>query len=377
MGPELGVTMKTLLQHAIYALVQTPGATLTDLYHLLNPADRRFRTRVVRNAALDDNTRKFWLAYEDSTYYQASFEPVVNRLAPFFRPPLSVVLSTASWSVGEELNKHSRVVCVDVSHLRGLSQQVVGQLAFGQFQQTFFARDYRTDLSGFIPYQIYVDEFARFAGDSEESLTELFIGIRKFRVGLNVALQTTANISPRLCSTIIGNAGVMGCLRVSAGESRYLAQELQLLERTGARSGPEMADIERAIADERVRLRQLGTTDSHVLQSLLGEWQRAHKARLLDSPVSEHGTLRPDLLQNLERGHMILTGVPGYPSCLSVRIPSEPPVRAEPFPGTVEELIQHSRMCFGKVPEHPPVEGMLEGEPNNEDDDDEDFVVLR
>jgi hypothetical protein len=99
-----------------------------------------------------------------ASLYQASFEPVVNRLAPFFRPPLSVVLSTASWSVGEELNRHSRVVCVDVSHLRGLAQQVVGQLAFGQFQQSFFERDYRTDLSGFIPYQVYVDEFARFAG---------------------------------------------------------------------------------------------------------------------------------------------------------------------------------------------------------------------
>jgi hypothetical protein len=120
------------------------------------------RTRVVRNPALDANTREFWLAHEESTYYQAAFEPVVNRLAPFFRPPLSVVLSTASWSVGEELNRHSRVVCVDVSHLRGLAQQVVGQLAFSQFQQSFFARDYRTDLPRLIPYQVYCDEFARF-----------------------------------------------------------------------------------------------------------------------------------------------------------------------------------------------------------------------
>ena len=270
MGPELGVTMKTPFQNAIYALLQTPGALLTDLYQLLNPADRSFRNRVVRNPALDDKTREFWLAYERSQYYQASFEPVVNRLAPFFRPPLSVVLSTPSWSVGQELNHHTRVVCVDVSHLRGMAQQVVGQLTFGQFQQSFFARDYRTDLPGWLPYQLYADEFARFAGDSEDALLELFIGIRKLRVGLNVALQTTATLSSRLCSTIIGNAGVVGCLRVSAEESRYLAQELQLLERTGMRPGPVMAEIERAIARERARLRQLRTTDSHVLQSLLG-----------------------------------------------------------------------------------------------------------
>jgi hypothetical protein len=47
------------------------------------------------------------------------------------------------------------VVCVDISHLRGLAQQAVGQLAFGQFQQSFFARDYRTDLPEFLPYQLY------------------------------------------------------------------------------------------------------------------------------------------------------------------------------------------------------------------------------
>jgi hypothetical protein len=269
------------------------------------------------------------------------------------------------------------VVCVDVSHLRGLAQQVLGQLAFGQFQQSFFARDYRTDLPGLLPYQLYADEFARFTGDSEDALMELFIGIRKFRVGLNVALQTTATISSRLCSTIIGNAGVVGCLRVSAEESRYLAQELQLLERTSAHSSPEMVDIERAIARERARLRQLGTTDSHILQLLLSEWQRAQKARLLGSPEAERNTLRPDLLQHLERGHMILASVPGYKGCMSLRVPPEPPARAEPFPGTVEELIQHSRMSFGKVPERPPAGGMLEGEPNSGNDDDEDFVVIR
>jgi hypothetical protein len=369
------VTMKTLFQHALYALLQTPGSALTDLYHLLNPANRTFRTRVVRNPALDENTRAFWAAYEDSAYYQAAFEPVVNRLAPLFRPPLSGVLSSASWSVGEELNKHSRVVCVDVSHLRGVAQQVMGQLAFSQFHQTFFARDYRTDLSGFIPYQLYVDEFARFAGDSEESLTELFIGIRKFRVGLNVALQTTANISPRLCATIIGNAGVMGCLRVSVGESRYLAQELQLLDWAEAPAGPEMANIERAVADERAHLRQLGTTDSRVLQSLLGEWQRAHKARLLDAPAAERGTLRPEVLPNLAPGHLILAGAPGYPGCLSVRVPSQPPVSTDPFPATPEELIEHSRHRFGKIPDTSTAPAIQTPEPD--DDEDASFVVIR
>jgi hypothetical protein len=43
----------------------------------------------VRNPALDEKTREFWLAYDRRTYYQASFGPAVDRLAPLFRRPLS------------------------------------------------------------------------------------------------------------------------------------------------------------------------------------------------------------------------------------------------------------------------------------------------
>ena len=168
----------------------------------------------------------------------------------------------------------------------------------------------------------------------------------------------------------------MGCLRVSAEESRYLAQELQLLERTDARTGPEIADIECAIADERARLRQLSTTDSHVLQALLREWQRAQKERLLDSPASERSVLRPDLLQNLERGHLILSGVPGYPGCLSVRVPSEPPGHTDAFPGTSEELIEHSRSRFGKLPDMPTSVDVPTYDPDD-DNDDASFVIIR
>jgi hypothetical protein len=43
----------------------------------------------MRNQALDEKTREFWLAYDRTTYHQASFGPAVDRLAPLFRPPLS------------------------------------------------------------------------------------------------------------------------------------------------------------------------------------------------------------------------------------------------------------------------------------------------
>jgi hypothetical protein len=109
--------------------------------------------------------------------------------------------------------------------------------------------------------------------------------------------------------------------------------------------------------------------------------QRALKTRfsgalLLDSTAAERSTLRPDLLQNLERGHLVLAGVPGYPGCLSVRVSAEPPVRADPFPGMPEELIEYSRRRFGKIPDPSRSPDVPPSEPDDGDED-ASFVVIR
>jgi len=158
------------------------------------------RPRVLRPPNLDEQTRQFWGSYGASTYYKAAYEPVMNRLAPFFRPPLSISLSTPSFSLNEQLNRHARVLLYDLSRLRGLVQEVVGQLLIAQLQQTFLPRDYLRGLLAFPPYFLYIDEFQKYAGHCEESLIEILNSLGKFKIGIPMAHQTTANISPRLRS---------------------------------------------------------------------------------------------------------------------------------------------------------------------------------
>jgi len=104
---DLGVTMEPLIRNAVYALLQCPSSTITDIYHPIDPEDPTLRRTIANTATVDDLTRKFWIDYNKSTYYQKSFMPVVNRLSIFFRPPLSTILSTPALSFKEEMNKSS------------------------------------------------------------------------------------------------------------------------------------------------------------------------------------------------------------------------------------------------------------------------------
>jgi hypothetical protein len=236
------------------------------------------------------------------TYYQSSHEAVLNRLAPFFRPPLSITLSTPSFSCHRELNEHSRALFCNLSRLRGLAQELVGQFIIAQLRETFQARDHTQAPEQWRPTFVTIDEFHKYSS-SEPALEDLLTGVRKFKVGLTMAHQTTASISTRLCSTILGTVGTVGCFRISAEEAHHIARELQLVERRANGQSAEVAAIEEAIAHERRRLRQLQAANSSVLHALYADLQRARRALLMAGHDETTAMLRADLLQNLERGH--------------------------------------------------------------------------
>ncbi len=293
----------------------------------------------------------------------------MNRLSPLFRPPLSVTLSTPGFSF-DTMNDRSRVVCIDVSKLRGILQMRVMRVAVGNIHQVFLARDYyRKELKAFLPYHLFVDEFPRFAEESEESFVQLLQGIRKFKLGVHLSYQVTAGLSPRLRAAILGNVGIIETLQTSADEAAHLAKELRLYEKASPGKQEAVEDIERAIAKERQRLRALGAKDSAVLMLLFSSLQRARAGSLSDEEApQEAAKLRLDILQILPVGHAIVYGLPDYVGPVSVGIPEVPPV-IEPFEGNPEELIEISKQNFGKLIEKP--------DPGPDESDDEEFLVRR
>lgn len=67
----------------------------------------------------------------------------------------------------------------------------------------------------------------------ETSLIELFNRARKYKVGVTIAHQVTADIPAKLLSTIIGNVGTTGALQLAAEDAHFFAKELNFRDDTG------------------------------------------------------------------------------------------------------------------------------------------------
>jgi hypothetical protein len=255
---DLGVTMEPLIRNAVYALLQCPNSTITDIYHLIDPDNRTLRRTIANTGTVDDITRKFWIDYDKSTYYQKSFMPVVNRLSIFFRPPLSLILSTPALSFKDEMNKASRLIFLNLSRLRDLQQQSTGQLILAQIQQALLSRDEIPEQHR-IPYYLYIDEFQTYAADSEGSLIKLFNGARKFRLAVTIAHQTTADIPAKLLSAIVGNVGTVACRQLAAEDAPFFARQLQIKRSGSEAAAPEvLQNLTRADAYVATPSQQIG-----------------------------------------------------------------------------------------------------------------------
>jgi Type IV secretion-system coupling protein DNA-binding domain len=229
---ELGVKMTTMLQNAAYALIQLKNSRLLDLDTLLNPSNNSLRYKVARDPAIDERTRNFWQNYDSSSYYKSAYEPVVNRLDPFFRPPHATILSTNSFSWDDVLNKKPHIILCNLSRLKGMEAQIMGQLLIAQIQQTIFHRDPLPE-STYIPYALYVDEFQTYATTGEQSFIETLNKARKYHFALTLAHQVTSDIPPKLLSSIVGNVGTVIALRTSAEDAPFFAKDLQIKDADG------------------------------------------------------------------------------------------------------------------------------------------------
>jgi hypothetical protein len=230
--------MEPLIQNAVYALLQCRNATFADLRRLIDPYDPKLRSQVKNDPTIDEATRLFWTRYEHSSYYQKSHEAVLNRLNPFFRPPISTILATPSLSFKTELNQDRRIIFLNLSRLRGVEASTVGQLILAQIQQALLVRDELPENQR-IPYYLYIDEFQTYAAQSEQSLINLFNGARKYKLAVTIAHQTTADIPSKLLSSIVGNVGTVMTLQLAAEDAPFFARQLQIKRPNSEAAAPE------------------------------------------------------------------------------------------------------------------------------------------
>lgn len=221
---DMGVKMKPVLSNSIYALLATQG-TFNDIPKLLDPDDASYRHSIIDK--LDERTREFFKKYDTSKYYKDVYEPIINRLDPLLRPPLSTTLTTHALNFTDILNKNSNIVLCDLSRLRGFQAEIVGQLLLATFQQIVFARDLIPERDR-LPYFFYMDEFQTYATINEQSLKEFLTRSRKYKLGIVMAHQNTDDIPSNLLSSIYGNCGTLTGMLMSAKDASAFTREAQL-----------------------------------------------------------------------------------------------------------------------------------------------------
>lgn len=224
---ELGVSMKPMLRNAVYALLQRPQSTFTDLCRLIDPHDPTLRKAVVNDPNMDEATRTFWERYETSAYYKRSYEAVQNKFDAFLRPPISTILSSPSFSLQDEINTERRIIFLDLSQLQGDDVRTMGQLLLAQIQQAVRARDGLPE-NNLIPYYLYIDELQRFAKDSEDSVREMFNEARKFMLGVTVAHPSIADIPQQLLNILTDGAGTTVAFQLAAQSAGFFANHMQI-----------------------------------------------------------------------------------------------------------------------------------------------------
>jgi hypothetical protein len=334
---ELGVKMTTLMQNVAYALLQTPNATILDIDRVLHPHNSALRDQITASDAVDARTRAFWTDYDgvNANYYKSAYTTVVNRLDPFFRPPLSLTFTTNSISFTRILNSdRPRIIFLNVSRLRGVQAQIAGQLLIAEIQQALQRRE-QVDEQDRLPYYFYVDEFALFA-TSEKAFIDLFARARKYRMACCVAHQTTSDIPASFLDVLIGNVATIAAMQLSAGDAPYFAKELQLIEANTTR---QKQITEREAAKLDAETRRIYRETGQYIDLLADPFDTLRLQHKIEDYAG--GSLSPAILQNLPTGKAIVK-TQGFNYGTPVSVPFLPDKQTDTL-----ALIRRSKENYG------------------------------
>lgn len=220
-----GVRMEHILRNAVYALLETSGATLPSILRLLN--DRAYRRKV---AALlkNEQVQQFWQrefeAY--SPRYRAdAIAPIQNKVGSLLADPRLRRLFTEGLEPLRirRLMDESGILLVNLA--RGsvgedsaalLGSMLVTTIGLAAFSRTDTLADARR------PFYLYLDEFQNF---TTASVATMISELRKYKVGLVLANQHLGQLSDEVRQAVLGNVGTLISFRVGPNDATLLGKE--------------------------------------------------------------------------------------------------------------------------------------------------------
>ncbi len=222
-----GPRLEYLLNYAILTLLEVPGTNMLGITRLLE--DKNYQAYILHSVK-DPLVVKFWeTEFKEMKGNQKlvteAISPIQNKVNRFLASTtIRNVLGQRHSSLDiEDAMNSSKILLINLSkgkiggdNANLLGALLVSRIQFYALQRANLAPEKRK------PFYLYVDEFQNFAtGSFEEILSES----RKYKLGLYLTHQFTAQLPETLLKAVYGNVGTIMSFSLGAPDAKELANE--------------------------------------------------------------------------------------------------------------------------------------------------------
>lgn len=220
-----GPRTQDILHASLLTLAGKPGMTLCALPILLS--NRHFRKKVVGDVTDNIALKPFWAWFDSLSEgeRQQAIAPVMNKLRAFLlRPRMRAVIGQAEPAFDvHSVYTHKKVLLMSLA--KGLlgpeAAALLGSLMVAHLWQAALGR-VRIPSNRRSPVFIYIDEFQDYL-HLPTDLADVLAQARGLGVGLTLAHQHLAQLTPALRSAVLANARSRICFQLSHEDAKLIA----------------------------------------------------------------------------------------------------------------------------------------------------------
>lgn len=228
-NPEsMGPMFEQYFRNATMLVMEDPesGNTLMDISRVMS--DARYR-RMKLEKATNPVVVQFWREIATKAGGEASLENIVPYIVSKFdvftsndymRPIIGQQRSAFNF---REVMDDRKILLVNLSkgRLGEINANLIGMIIVGKILMAALSRV--DDPTGnFAPFFLHIDEFQNISTDS---ISSILSEARKYKLGLSVAHQFTAQLQQNIRDAVFGNVGSMAVFRVGNEDAQMLEHQ--------------------------------------------------------------------------------------------------------------------------------------------------------
>lgn len=225
---SMGPMFEQYFRNATLLVLEHPasGCTLMDIAKVMVDAEyRKFKLSKATNPVVV----QFWQEIAGKAGGEASLENIVPYIVSKFdvftandymRPIIGQQKSSFNF---RQLMDQRKILLVNLSkgRLGDINANLIGMILVGKILMAALSR-VDDPTRGFPPFYLHMDEFQNISTDA---ISAILSEARKYKLGLTIAHQFTAQLDQGIKDAVFGNVGSMSAFRVGPEDAQFLEQQ--------------------------------------------------------------------------------------------------------------------------------------------------------